>query len=114
MADKIDYEQKCKQLDILINLLEGENKRLREQKNSVTDSDTISRQAAIETVMECYDNDELFEVYEDKLRDTIKFNINNLAYKKDVLKWYLEMNSGGTVHSDSELNRVREMIKEYE
>lgn len=32
-------------------------------------SDTISRQAAIETVMECYDNDELFEVYEDKLRD---------------------------------------------
>ena len=69
MADKIDYEQKCKQLDILINLLEGDNKRLREQKNSVTDSDTISRQAAIETVMECYDNDELFEVYEDKLRE---------------------------------------------
>ena len=34
-----------------------------------TDSDTISRQAAIETVMECYDNDELFEVYEDKLRE---------------------------------------------
>ena len=32
-------------------------------------SDTISRQAAIETVMECYDNDELFEVYEDKLRE---------------------------------------------
>ena len=34
-----------------------------------TDSDTISRQAAIETVMECYDNDELFEVYEEKLRE---------------------------------------------
>ena len=33
------------------------------------DTDTISRQAAIETVMECYDNDELFEVYEDKLRE---------------------------------------------
>lgn len=32
-------------------------------------SDNISRQAAIETVMECYDNDELFEVYEDKLRE---------------------------------------------
>ena len=31
--------------------------------------DLISRQAAIETVMECYDNDELFEVYEDKLRE---------------------------------------------
>lgn len=32
-------------------------------------SDTISRQAAIETVMECYDNAELFEVYEEKLRE---------------------------------------------
>ena len=32
-------------------------------------TDTISRQAAIEAVMECYDNDELFEVYEDKLRE---------------------------------------------
>ena len=32
-------------------------------------SDLIDRQAAIDTVMECYDNDELFEVYEDKLRE---------------------------------------------
>ena len=32
-------------------------------------SDLISRQAAIEAVMECYDNDELFEVYEEKLRE---------------------------------------------
>jgi len=32
-------------------------------------TDCIGRQAAIETVMECYDNDELFEVYEDKLRE---------------------------------------------
>lgn len=48
------------------------------------------------------------------LDHTLKFNINNLAYKKDVLKWYLEMNSGGTVHSNSELERVRKMIKECE
>jgi len=48
------------------------------------------------------------------LEHTLKFNINNLAYKKDVLKWYLEMNSGGTVHSNSELERVRKMIEEYE
>lgn len=33
------------------------------------DAICISRQAAIEAVMECYDNDELFEVYEDKLRE---------------------------------------------
>lgn len=52
--------------------------------------------------------------YEDNipLDHTLKFNINNLAYKKDVLKWYLEMNSGGTVHSDAELKRVQKMIEE--
>ena len=30
MPDKTDYARKCQQLDVLINLLEGENKRLRE------------------------------------------------------------------------------------
>ena len=30
MANKTDYARKCQQLDVLINLLEGENKRLRE------------------------------------------------------------------------------------
>ena len=32
-------------------------------------TDCISRQAAIDAVMECYDNDELFEVYEWKLNE---------------------------------------------
>ena len=32
-------------------------------------TDCISRQAAIDAVMECYDNDELFEVYERKLNE---------------------------------------------
>ena len=32
-------------------------------------SDLIDRQAAIDCVMECYDNDELFEVYEDRLNE---------------------------------------------
>ena len=32
-------------------------------------SDCISRQAAIDCVMECYDKDELFEVYEDRLNE---------------------------------------------
>ena len=30
MATETDYTRKCQQLDVLINLLEGENKRLRE------------------------------------------------------------------------------------
>lgn len=54
-----------------------------------------------------------YKDYEDRPHYTLKFNINNLTYKKDVLKWYLEMNSGGTVHSKEELERVKAMIDEY-
>lgn len=38
------------------------------QYNLPIGTDSISRAQAIDAVMECYDNDELFEVYEDKLR----------------------------------------------
>lgn len=39
------------------------------------------------------------------------FNVNNLETKKEVLKWYLEMNSGGTVHTKDELNKVKGMLE---
>ena len=41
---------------------------------------------------------------------TLKVHINNLKTKKEVLTWYLEMNTGGTVHTDDELDRVRKML----
>lgn len=45
---------------------------------------------------------------------TVRFHINKLPMKADVLKWYLEMNSGGTVHSKEELERVRNLLKNNE
>ena len=39
------------------------------------------------------------------------FNINNLKTKKEVLKWYLEMNNGGTIHTEGELNKVRILLE---
>ena len=38
MPDKTDYARKCQQLDVLIDLLERENKRLQEEtgKNKIT------------------------------------------------------------------------------
>lgn len=54
-----------------------------------------------------------YKDFEDKLPNDIDliFNVNNLKTKKEVLKWYLEMNSGGTIHTDEELNKVRRMIE---
>lgn len=38
-----------------------------------------------------------------------KFHVNDLQTRAEVLKWYLEMNSGGTPHSQEELNRVSKL-----
>lgn len=46
------------------------------------------------------------------INDGLRFNINDLKTKKEVLQWYLDFNTGGTIHSDSEIIRVRKMIEE--
>lgn len=54
--------------------------------------------------------------FEDRLRMadvTLIININNLKTRKEVLTWYLEMNTGGTPHTDLELDKVRKLIDKY-
>ena len=38
------------------------------------------------------------------------FNVNNLKTKAEVLQWYLEYNTGGTVHTEEEINRVKMLL----
>ena len=55
----------------------------------------------------------LYQDFEDRLRgyDTLfTFNINDLVNPKDVYQWYLQMNSGGTIHTKQELDKVRKLI----
>ena len=40
----------------------------------------------------------------------LHFNVNNLKTYKEVLKWYLEMNSNGTPHTHEEIERVRSLL----
>lgn len=40
----------------------------------------------------------------------ISVSINNLKTRKEVLTWYIELNTGGTVHSDDEINRVKQLL----
>ena len=42
----------------------------------------------------------------------ITVHMNSLKDKREILEWYIEMNSGGTPHSKEELDRVRSMIQE--
>jgi hypothetical protein len=54
-----------------------------------------------------------FKEYEEPVRmikHNIKVNINDLRTKSEVLKWYIGMNSGGTPHSKSEIERIEELL----
>lgn len=55
-----------------------------------------------------------FNEYEDSSRfvQGIKINVNDLQTREDVLQWYIDFNSGGTVHSEEEINRVRKLLEE--
>ena len=46
-----------------------------------------------------------------RVHHSIKININDLPTRRDVLRWYLEMNSGGTPHAQSELSRVKQLLE---
>lgn len=40
----------------------------------------------------------------------LRFQVNDLDSRADILRWYLEINSGGIVHTDDELQRVRDLL----
>lgn len=41
-----------------------------------------------------------------------EIELYHFKHRKDILEYYLSFNSGGTVHSPEELNRVRQLLKE--
>ena len=51
--------------------------------------------------------------YTDKLDFLVarfRWHVNDLQTREEVLRWYLDLNSGGTVHSEDELDRVKQLI----
>jgi hypothetical protein len=54
-----------------------------------------------------------YKDFEDKLPFTgahFRWHVNDLATRAEVLQWYLDINSGGVVHTESELDRVRALL----
>ncbi len=54
-----------------------------------------------------------FKDIEGRLPTTAEFviNVNDLPTRTEVLQWYLEMNTGGTPHTEAEINKVKELLK---
>lgn len=46
-----------------------------------------------------------------RIHRTMKLHVNDLPTRAAVLQWYLEFNTGGTPHTDAEIERVRELLK---
>ena len=44
---------------------------------------------------------------------TLRWNFVNLN-KKEVMEYYIKLNSGGTIHTKEELNKVKLLLKELE
>jgi len=56
----------------------------------------------------------LYSEYEGRMpmdRAQFYLNVHNLKTKKEVYEWYLFLNSGGTVHTKEELDKVRALIE---
>ena len=38
-------------------------------------------------------------------------NLNDLKSQREVLQWYIDLNSGGTPHSSEEIQRVKQLME---
>jgi len=41
-------------------------------------------------------------------------NVADLKTREEVLKWYLDMNTGGTIHTNKEIEKVKELLIEVQ
>lgn len=51
--------------------------------------------------------------YEDKIRFTdcmFHVHVLDIENRKKLLRWYIDMNSGGTIHTDSDINKVKNLL----
>lgn len=46
------------------------------------------------------------------LNPSFRFHVNALKTRAEVLRWYLELNEGGTVHTKDELEKVHALLEE--
>lgn len=51
-----------------------------------------------------------FEGHMPQMDYTFKFHVNDLATYREVVNWYLEMNAGGTQHTDEEIAKARALL----
>jgi len=46
------------------------------------------------------------------MNPSFKFHVFKMQTRKEILKWYIAMNSGGSIHTKEEIDRVRRLLIE--
>jgi len=56
-----------------------------------------------------------YSKFEGKIRaisqSRFRFHVNDLPTRKEVLQWYLEINTGGTPHTEEEIEKVKKLLE---
>jgi len=55
-----------------------------------------------------------YSEYTDKIRmmrASLRINVNTLQTEREVIQWYLQMNTGGTPHTQEEINKVKKLLE---
>lgn len=55
-------------------------------------------------------NGHYFKDIEGRIRAHFNFNVNDLKTPKEVVQWYIEMNTGGTPHTKEEIEKARAIL----
>lgn len=42
---------------------------------------------------------------------TMRFYVNTLQTRAEILQWYLDLNAGGTIHTDMEIRKVEALLR---
>lgn len=58
-------------------------------------------------------NGNFYSDFEDTLPSSAEllFNVNDLNTRAEILQWYIDFNTGGTVHTEEDINKVRELLE---
>lgn len=47
----------------------------------------------------------------DMMQAKFRWHVNDLKTRAEVLQWYLDLNTGGTVHADDEITKVQALLE---
>ncbi len=89
--------------------------------NTLYTMELVDGKQRIDSVLGFLNNEiKVFGLYRNEFEDDISvttdlvFHVNNLVDRRDVVNWYLGMNTGGSIHTEKDLQPAYDLLKELD